>query len=433
VVERGGTSGGLSASLPLSVVRVAIIGGGASGLSAAWSLDPVHDVTLFEREPILGGHIRTLGGNVRCAGLPMSVHLDAGVIEFDRTNFTAFHAFMDALGVAYDEPEGAGATCLYTADGRALRTPFASHAEHSEVALRGVDFMRILPSMLRLRRFLRHVEPLGDEDLAASPIGPLLGQGDFGLWVRSLLMYAYSMPYDEVSSVSAALAVPMLREFLKPNRWTRIVGGTSRYVECVASSLRGEIRVSARIHRVVRDESAVRLVHEDGSEERFDAVVLALPPHRMLALLADPSETEHAVLGAFEGGTATTIVHTDVGLYERRGAHYFTEFDLFELPGGKHGYNAYLNRLAGLPTHEPPHYSLAFGLESEIEPTRIVHRQQHDVAFYSTGALQRRADLVRINGERRTYYAGAFLGDGLHEGAIRSGFAVGAMLGGRIV
>lgn len=414
-------------------MRVAVIGGGASGLSAAWSLDPVHDVTLFEREPILGGHVRTLGGNVRCPDLPAGVHVDAGVIEFDRTNFTAFHAFMDAVGVLYDEPEGAGSTSLYTADGRALRTPYASHAEHSEVALRGVDFVRILPSMLRLRRFLREVAPLGDEDLAALPVGPLLGHGDFSVWIRSLLMYAYSMPYDDVSSLSAAVAVPMLRDFLKPNRWTRIIGGASTYVERVASSLRGEIRVSARIQRIAREESAVRLVHEDGSEERFDAVVLALPPHRMLALLADPSETERGVLGAFEGGTATTVVHTDIGLYERRNVHQFNEFDLFELPGGKHGYNAYLNRLAGLKTSGPPHYSLAYGLESELDPTKIVHRQQHDVAFYSTDALKRRADLERINGERRTYYAGAFLGDGLHEGAIRSGFAVGAMLGGRIV
>ena len=414
-------------------MRVAIIGGGASGLSAAWSLDPAHDVTLFEREPILGGHVRTVGGNVRCPGLPMGVRLDAGVIEFDRTNFPAFHAFMDAIGAKYDELEGGGSTCLYTADGRALRTPYASHAEHSDLARRGVDFMRSLPAMFRLRRFLQEVEPLGDEDLAARSAGSLLGRGDFGVWVRSLLMYAYSMPYDEVSSLSAAVAVPMLRDFLKPNRWTRIVGGSSAYVERVASSLRGEIRLSAGVHRVARDESAVRIVHEDGAEERFDAVVLALPPHRMLALLADPSETERAVLGAFEGGTVTTLLHTDVGLYERRNVHHFNEFDLFELPGGKHGYNAYLNRLAGLPTGGPPHYSLAYGIESEIDPTKIVHRQQHDVAHYTAEAVQRRGDLERVNGERRTYYAGAFLGDGLHEGAIRSGFAVGAMLGGRIV
>ena len=414
-------------------MRVAIVGGGASGLSAAWSLDPVHEVTLFEREPILGGHIRTLGGNVACGRLPPGVHLDAGVIEFDRMNFTAFHAFMDASGVPYDEPEGVGTTCFYAADGRVLRTPYASQAEHGEVAKRAVDFVRVLPSMLRLRRFLREVDPLGEDDLATLPVGPLLGHGDFGVWVRSLLMYAYSVPYDEVSSLSAALAVPMLRQFLKPNRWTRIVGGVSRYVDRVASLLRGSIRLSARIRRIMREESSVRIAHEDGSEERFDAVVLALPPHRVLPLLGDPSATERDVLGAFEGGTATTLVHTDLGPYQRRNAHHFTEFDLFELPGGGHGYNAYLNRLAGLTTVGPPHYSLAFGLEDEIDEATIVHRQRHDVAFYSTDALQRRAELVRVNGERRTYFAGAFLRDGLHEGAIRSGFAVGAMLGGRIV
>lgn len=414
-------------------MRIAVIGGGASGLSAAWSLDPVHEVTVFEREPILGGHIRTLGGNVACPRLPAGVRLDAGVIEFDRANFTAFHAFLSALGVPFEEPEGAGATCFYTADGRALRSPYASHAEHPHLLERGGDFVRVLPAMLRLRRFLRDVEPLGEEDLAPFPIGPLIGEGDFGSWVRSLLMYAYSMPYEQVSGMSAAMAVPMLREFLKPNRWTRIVGGVSTYVDTLASSLRAEILLSSRIRQVTRETEAIRLAHEDGSVQTFDAVVLALPPHRMLSLLGDPSEAEHSALGAFEGGVATTMVHTDVGLYERRNVHYFTEFDLFELPGGRHGYNAYLNRLAGLPVDAPPHYSLAFRLESELDPATILHRQDHAVSFYSTNALQRRAELQRINGERRTYYAGAFLGDGLHEGAIRSGFAVGAMLGGRLV
>lgn len=414
-------------------MRIAIVGGGASGLAAAWSLDPVHAITLYEREPMLGGHVRTLGGNVPCPALAPGVHLDAGVIEFDRTNFTAFHAFMRALGVEVDEPEGAGATCFYAADGRALRSPYARDAEHESTYERATDFLRVLPAMVRLRRFLSEVAPFGEEDLASMPIGPLLGEGDFGNWVRALLMYAYSMPFEQASTMSAAMAVPMLREFLRTNRWTRVVGGVSTYVDRIADSLRGEVRTSCRIARIERSADEVRIVHEDGAEERFDAVVLALPPHRMLGLLATPSETERRVLGAFTGATATTLVHTDTGLYERRGIHFYTEFDLFELPDGGHGYNAYLNRLAGLPTSAAPHYSLAYRLEGEIEPSAVVHTQRHDVALYSTEALRGRAELERENGENRTYYAGAFFGDGLHEGAIRSGFAVGAMLGGRLV
>ena len=111
-------------------MRVAIVGGGAAGLATAWLLDAAHEVTLFEKEPILGGHVRTLGGNVPCATLPPGVRLDAGVIELDRHNFPAVHAWLSALGVATPDLEGGGSTTLFLADGRHLRTPAELAAEH---------------------------------------------------------------------------------------------------------------------------------------------------------------------------------------------------------------------------------------------------------------------------------------------------------------
>ncbi len=124
-------------------------------------------------------------------------------------------------------------------------------------------------------------------------------------------------------------------------------------------------------------------------------------------------------------------MHTDTALYARRGARAFAEFDLFELPSGGHGYNAYLNRLAGLSDAGPVHYSLAFDLDAEIDPAKVLYRQRHDVARYTERALASRADLLHRNGLRRTYFAGAYLGDGLHEGAVRSALAVAEKLGGR--
>ncbi|NOQ13281.1 MAG: FAD-dependent oxidoreductase, partial [Methyloprofundus sp.] len=75
-------------------MRVAIIGGGAAGMTAAYLLDKAHDVSVFEKESILGGNIRTLNKNIPCDSLNQRITLDNGVIEFQRDYFPNFHKLM---------------------------------------------------------------------------------------------------------------------------------------------------------------------------------------------------------------------------------------------------------------------------------------------------------------------------------------------------
>jgi len=248
-----------------------------------------------------------------------------------------------------------------------------------------------------------------------------------------MLMYAYSMHYDEVAHVSAEMAVPMLRLFLESPHWTHLPDGVSSYVDAVARSLRGPVVLNANIQSIRRTQEGVILFHADGNQQSFDAVVLAVPPHRVLPLLADPSDQERRWFGGYHGGVIHTVLHTDLSPYQRRGVHGWSEFDLFELPTGGHGYNAYLNRLAGLPEDGPVHYGLAFDLDSELDPTKVIHRQSHDVAAYTEDALAARSEISQRNGTRHTWFAGAFLGDGLHEGAVRSALAISNALGGRVL
>ncbi len=410
-------------------MRVAVIGGGASGLATAWLLDPAHEVHLYEREPMLGGHIRTVGGNVPCPALPAGLRLDAGVIEFDRVDFPAFHAWMAELGVVVRSLPAAGSSSLFLADGRHFHSPGALVAEHPGLIDRLDGAARLAPLMLRLRRF--RDQTAGEDACSRAPIGRFLSDDDFSVWIRCLLMYAYSLHYDEVRRLSAALAVPMLRSFLDINDWTHIPGGVSTYVDVAAKALRGPVHVGARVVAVHRGADGVTLRQEGGAEQHFDHVVLAVPPHRALALLADADAVEHTWLGAHAGHVVHTVLHTDTGPYTRRGVHAPSEFDLFEIPGGGHGYNAYLNRLADQPDPGPVSYGLAFDLDAEIDPATVLHRQAHDVGLYTDAALAARADVIAGNGRRRTWHVGAWLGDGLHEGAVRSALAVAERLGGR--
>lgn len=108
-----------------------------------------------------------------------------------------------------------------------------------------------------------------------------------------------------------------------------------------------------------------------------------------------------------------------------------TEFDLFELPASGGGYNAWLNALAGLPPGHAMNYGLALGLEAEIDPARVLLRQTHHSAAFTVAALAHRDEVRAGNGQRNTWHVGAWLGDGLHEGAARSALAISRALGGR--
>ena len=124
------------------------------------------------------------------------------------------------------------------------------------------------------------------------------------------------------------------------------------------------------------------------------------------------------------------MVHTDTGLYERRGVKHYSEFDLFETADGA-GYNAYLNRLSGVPPEHPRRYFLAFNLDEEIDPSQVIHEEHHHTPSYTVEALLHRPEVIETNGEAQTFHAGAWLGDGLHEGAVESALRVSERLGGR--
>jgi predicted NAD/FAD-binding protein len=428
-------------------VRIAIIGGGASGVVAAHLLGGFHHVTLIERQPVLGGNIRTLNRNAPCPALAPGLHLDAGVIEFERDRFPAFHALMEELGVELGEVPGTSG--LFLADGRSfLSADNVRMTTHGAVE-RIWTLARMLPLALSRRRFLRRAGAASPAELAAAPLSAYLDGSVFSLWLRLLVMYAYSIPAPAAGDVPAALAVPVLRDFLGTCRWSRVKGGVYVYIERILERFTGDVLLEARVARVRRLADRVEVEMADAETLRFDAVVFATTPDQVLALLADPSDAETRRFAAWEPQPATTVVHTDDGLHRRRGIRYPSEFDLVQTVSGTYGYNAYLNRLSGLGGTDGPGrtdelremnglgnegtlpYQLAFNMGEEIDPRRVLHTQEHTTPRYTVAAFRHRDEVIATNGENRTFHAGAYLGDGLHEGAVRSASSVSGLLGGR--
>jgi uncharacterized protein len=155
-------------------------------------------------------------------------------------------------------------------------------------------------------------------------------------------------------------------------------------------------------------------------------VVFATPPDQVLPLLADSRPDEVSRFQAWQPNYVTTILHRDRQLYEPYGIQQGSEFDFFQTKGGW-GYNAYLNQLCGISSNQA--YSLAFNLKDAIAAEKIIHVQQHHTPLYTVDAFRYRNEVIATNGENQTYYVGAYLGDGLHEGAVTSAMKVAAAIG----
>lgn len=169
-----------------------------------------------------------------------------------------------------------------------------------------------------------------------------------------------------------------------------------------------------------------QIAESSGFDRQFDHVIFATPPDQVLPLLADPRPEELRWFQAWRPNYATTVLHCDRQLYAPYGIQQGSEFDFFQTQAGW-GYNAALNQLCGIRSNRP--YNLAFNLEQPIAPETIIHRQQHHTPRYTVEAFRYLNQLLAANGEYNTSYVGAYLGDGLHEGAVTSAMKVVQAIG----
>jgi uncharacterized protein len=399
-------------------MKIAIIGGGASGMVTAYLLNKKgHHVAIFEKEPILGGHIRTINKNVKSSLCPSDLFLEGGVIEFP-LKFYNFMNLMKELEVEL-EPVDIGSS-LFLKDGRHFLSGSAIRKNYTGFQ-RLIEYLRLDTIYARSAGFWLKTHLAQIPDLYDKPMSYYLKSKCIrNDWVKLLTMYSYSTPFQLIDNFPAELAIPALRDYVYTG-WVRIKGGVYSYIEKILEKFTGDILLNAEIVDISRKTDTVKIELVDGATYVFDKIVFATPPDRILKLLSDPTEAEIKRFSGWHPNIAQTILHTDTSMYDRYGIKQFSEFDFFETGTGW-GYNAYLNQLCGVKSEQK--YNLAFNLENIIAPNKIVHTFTHHTPLYTVDSFRYRDEVIVTNGENNTYHVGAYLADGLHEGAIASAIRV---------
>lgn len=404
-------------------MRIAVIGSGASGMATAYLLDKQgHHITVFERQPVLGGHIRTLNKNVQPNQSACNEVLESGVLEFP-TVFYNFIALMQDLEVDL-EPVNVGSG-MFLNDGSQFLSAVMIDKNFTGVH-RIIEYLRLDTLYARSAGLWLRTQSADLKYLHNKPLSEYLKRPCArNTWLKLLIMYSYSIPFELIDDFPSELAIPMIRDYIAVN-WVRVKGGVYSYIEKILTRFKGKILLNAEIDRIFRDINTVKVSLLNGEIQEFDKIVFATPPDQVMALLADSTDAEIKRFSDWKANYITSIVHHDRSMYNRYNIKQPSEFDFFQTKS-RWGYNGFLNQLCGILS--PENYFLSFQLEELIASDRIIHREKHHTPMYNTQSFQYRDEIVDTNGEYNTYHAGAYLGDGLHEGAITSAFLVAKLIG----
>ncbi|ORM31877.1 FAD-dependent oxidoreductase [Williamsia sp. 1135] len=412
---------------------VAVVGSGVAGLSAAYLLRSGHDVTLYEGDGRLGGHAHT--HSVATDAGPIGV--DSGFIVHNDRTYPLLRRLFAELDVPVRPTEMSmsiydQATGVQYAGGRGLRGIFAQP--------RRVVDREFVSMLLEVKRFHRAAAEVlaGQDDADLSTYGHFLADRGFSdYFIRMFALPLVSCVWSTGSKKSLDYPARYLFAFLDNHgmlsvkgspQWYTVQGGSRTYVDRVAAAL-NDVRTDSRVTNIVRERNGVTITADGHPDRRFDKVVIATHAKDALTLLADPSEPEKELLGAFDYAVNRTILHTDSSLMPtavRAGAswNYLTPDPTEDDSPPVVTY--WMNRLQGLTGTRQ--YYVTLNAPDRIDPSEVIASMDYEHPVFTPKAVAAQRGLKGLN-TATTAFAGAYHGWGFHEDGCRSGVAAAAHFG----
>ncbi|HEY1223464.1 MAG TPA: FAD-dependent oxidoreductase [Acidimicrobiales bacterium] len=411
-------------------MKIAIVGAGVSGLTAAYVLSNQHDVTLFEREETLGGHAHTVDASGGDADYPV----DTGFLVYNDATYPKFISLLERLGVSSKE---SSMSFSYQDvrrglqwKGSSLNTIFAQRRN-----IFRLSFLRMVTDILSFNKTLR--------GLLESSISPTLTLADvleqrqwsqeFVDWylipMGAAIWSADPLTFAEIPARTFAEFFSrhgLLRVRGRPV-WRTIDGGSRSYVTRLEQeiALRGKIHLATPVESIRRSDAGVDIVTEGGVES-FDHVVIACHSDEALAMLERPSDDERLVLGAIRYQSNDVTLHFDESLLpttrRARAAWNYRRDDDDELATLTYDVSA-LQSIAS-----PRRFLVSLNSDQRIDPAKVLarFRYSHPVLDQLTVLAQQQRH--RLN-ENRTSYCGAYFGYGFHEDGVASALEACESLG----
>lgn len=408
--------------------RVAVIGSGISGLSAAWLMSKEADVTLYEADTRIGGHSNTAEVETDAGRIPV----DTGFIVYNELNYPNLVAMFAHLGVATMASDMSFAASLekggFEYSGAGLSGLVAQKAN-----IMRPRFWRMMSDLVR---FYRKAPALAKTPEAATmTLGEFLKINKFSEpFIRDHLLpmgaAIWSVTPDEMRDYPL---LAFLRFFESHGLlslgerpvWRTVAGGSRRYVEKLVEGFRGKVRTGTPVRSVRRFPGGVVVTDASGHDDIFTDVVIGSHGDQALAMLSDADAEDRALLCAFTYSKNEAVLHSDTRLMPRRKS-VWASWNYLDDGSSKADRNLcvtyWMNRLQNLPCKDDIFVTL--NPVKPVDETKVFARYAYEHPLFNAAAIAAQRDIWSIQGKGGVWYCGAHLGSGFHEDGLQSGLAV---------
>lgn len=412
--------------------KIAIIGSGISGLSAAYLLSRKHDVILFERDTRVGGHSRTITVRERDRIIPV----DTGFIVFNERNYPNLTALFGELSVPVKDSDMTYAMSVdngrFEWGAQNLNTIFAQRSNLFNPA-----FYALFREVMRFNgEAERTVEQRPDISLGDLISSMGLSERFRQLYLLPMSGAIWSSPPRQMLEFPASVFVQFFRNhgLLSMNgqpQWRTVDGGSEQYVSRIVKLLGDRIRTGCGVSSVSRDQGQVKIIDTSGDVHGFEHVVLACHSDEALTLLADPTSAERSALGAVRYQKNDAILHRDPRFMPRRRRCWASWNYQSDGKGSEPAVAVtyWMNRLQKIDEAYPLFVTLNPG--TTVDPADIYDRHVFHHPVFDAGAIKAQATLRQMQGLSNTWYCGAYMRHGFHEDGLVSALRVVDQLGCR--
>jgi predicted NAD/FAD-binding protein len=405
--------------------KIAVVGCGVSGLTAAWLLGRAHEVHLFEKNDYAGGHTRTLKVP---DGPDAGTSVDTGFIVMNHRNYPLFTKVLAQLGVPLEDSS----------------MTFSFYDQATKYGYAGNSFGTLFPSLdyyfkpqhwslvKDLWRFARiGYRDLNSGFLEGKALGEYCTERGFGQAFLNHYLYPmgaaiWSSPIEQMHQFPAQPYLHflenhgLLRLTNRP-QWRYVKGGSRRYVEAMLRQFENAPQLNAAPAGIQRLEDGVRLITHTGELLDFDHAVIGTHADEALKLLVDPSETEQALLSPWIYQDNEVVLHTSpTHLPPNR--KLWASWNFMREPGQSDtrpvSVSYYMNRLQNLQTERD--YIVTLNPGMPIPEDTVINRTTLTHPLYSFESMQTQPKLKANNGQRNTWFCGSYFGYGFHEDGVRS-------------
>lgn len=401
-------------------MKIAIVGGGISGLYAAHYLSKQHHVTLYEAHDTLGGHTDTHSITIK----ERNYKIDTGFIVFNEHNYHYFCRFLNDLGVA-SQPSIMTFSVADALSGIEYNATTLDKLFCQRRNLFRPQFYRMVRDILRFYREAPALLNSSDDELT---LGDYLDQQHYSQTfiddhILPMASALWSGPPQIVRNFPARYFVAFManHQMLKTDnrpQWRTVCGGSSTYVQAFKQSFNGELRLDCPVQAIIRDNNGIS-IETKGDQKYYDKLILACHSDQALGLLQNASDQETEILGAMSFQENDVVLHTDASLMPKH-PKAWASWNALKLnePQTHCTVTYYMNMLQNLEAPEP--LLVTLNCTDRIDSEKILKRRSYHHPVYTPASLAAQKRRTEINGVNNTWYAGAYWGWGFHEDGAKS-------------